>query len=132
GDRDRRERRQRMEPQGQRVSRHAFAHGYPTLASARSIHDQQDLQRAMEAYRFFYPTVSMEGSFNGNRELGIEDGKQAMIVAANPRHLIFTANSDTPYASAVLDLKAMGPVVVDLPAGPYVGLIDDHNQRWIL
>src|SRR5688572_1461207 len=26
----------------------------------------------------------------------------------------------------------MGPVAVELPAGPFIGLIDDHHQRWVL
>ena len=26
----------------------------------------------------------------------------------------------------------MGAVVVDLPPGPFIGLADDHNQRWII
>ncbi|MFY0571677.1 DUF1254 domain-containing protein [Archangium lansingense] len=111
---------------------HVFEHGFPTPDTARSIYDEQDFQRAVEAYRFFYPTVSTEGIFNGNRELGIEDGTGLVVLAAGPRHVVFTANSDTPYASGTLDLLAMGPVVVDVPPGPYIGLINDHNQRWVI
>jgi hypothetical protein len=97
----------------------------------QSIFDDQDLQRAIEAYRFFYPTVSMEAIFQGNRDLGIRDGEQFAVLSAGPRHTIFTANSDTPYASGVLDLETTGSVVVDLPPGPFIALLDDHNHRWI-
>lgn len=121
-----------MKPQLPLTTRHAFEHGFPTPDTARSVYDEQDFQRAVEAYRFFYPTVSMEGIFNGNRELGIEDGKGLAVLAAGPRHVVFTANSDTPYASGVLDLRAMGPVVVEVPPGPFIGLINDHNQRWVI
>src|SRR5262245_44754062 len=110
---------------------HAFERNFPTQETARSVYDEQDLQRAVEAYRFFYPTVSMEAVFNGGREIGIEDGKAMMALFAGPQHVVFTANSDTPYASGVLDLRAMGPVIVELPAGPLIGLIDDHHQRWV-
>jgi hypothetical protein len=43
----------------------------------------------------------------------------------------FTLNSDTPYAGGILDLRESGPMVVELPPGPLVGLADDHHQRWI-
>lgn len=110
---------------------HEFAQAFPTQDTATRVFDEQDLQRAVEAYRFFYPTVSAEGIFNGGRELGIEDGKSLMVLSAGPRHAVFTANSDTPYASGALDLKVMGPVVVEVPPGPFIGLLDDHHQRWI-
>jgi hypothetical protein len=42
-----------------------------------------------------------------------------------------TANSDTPYIFATFNLKQSGPMVVELPEGPYMGLFDDHNFRWI-
>ncbi|MFE8595917.1 DUF1254 domain-containing protein [Archangium violaceum] len=121
-----------MNPQLPITKGRAFEHGFPTPDTARSIYDEQDFHRAVEAYRFFYPTVSMEGIFNGNRQLGIEDGKGLVVLAAGPRHVAFTANSDTPYATGALDLRAMGPVVVDVPPGPFIGLINDHHQRWIL
>ncbi|QSQ11421.1 DUF1254 domain-containing protein [Myxococcus landrumensis] len=111
---------------------HAFEHSFPTPDTARSIYDEQDFQRAVETYRFFYPSVSMEGIFNGNREAGLEDGKALMVLAAGPRHLAFTANSDTPYVSGALDLKAMGPVVIDIPPGPFIALVNDHHQRWVV
>ena len=110
---------------------HALEHGYPTCGASDSIHDEQLLQRAVEAYRFFYPTVSTEAIFEGIRRAGIADGKGLMVLSAGPRHVAFTANSDTPYASGVLDLTA-GPVVVEMPAGPFIGLVDDHHQRWIV
>jgi hypothetical protein len=97
-----------------------------------NVFDEQDRQRAIEAYRFFYPTVSAEGIFNGLREAGVEDGKGLVVLAAGPRHLAFTANSDTPYATGVLDLKTMGPTVIELPPGPYIALVDDHHQRWVM
>ena len=58
----------------------------------------------MTAYRFWYPAVSVEGIFKGNRDAGIEDNKAMGIAAAGPRQVGFTLNSDTPYGSATLDL----------------------------
>ncbi|XXF81300.1 DUF1254 domain-containing protein [Myxococcaceae bacterium GXIMD 01537] len=106
--------------------------GFPSADTAKRAQDEEDFRRAVEAYRFFYPTVSVEAIFNGGREAGISDGKAFLLLSAGPRHLVFTANSDTPYASGAVDLKESGPVVVDLPPGPYIGLVNDHHQRWVL
>jgi hypothetical protein len=108
-----------------------FRGGYPTPETARRVQDEQYYQRAVQAYRFFYPTVSMEGTFQGQRDAGAEDNKAALILAGGPRHVLFTGNSDTPYMGAVLNLKQAGPIVIELPPGPYLGLINDHHYRWV-
>lgn len=112
-------------------SPYAFEQGFPSPGTSQRARDDADVQRAMIAYRFWYPTVSVEGIFNGNRTVGIEDGKAMGIAATGPRQVGFTLNSDTPYGSAVLDL-ANGPVVIELPPGAYIGLVDDHHQGWVL
>jgi hypothetical protein len=30
-----------------------------------------------------------------------------------------------------VDLELSGPMVVEMPAGPYVAFVDDHNMRWV-
>lgn len=108
-----------------------FARGYPTHDTARRARDDADFERAVTAYRFWYPAVSAEGIFNGNRAVGIQDNETVGIAAAGPRQVGFTLNSDTPYGSATLDVKN-GPMVIEVPPGPYIGLADDHYQGWIL
>src|SRR5262245_35366075 len=71
-----------------------FEGGFPTPEAARRARDEQDLQRAITAYRFWYPTVSCEGIFNGSRERGIKDNEALAVLSAGPRQLAFTANSD--------------------------------------
>src|SRR5688572_2380983 len=90
---------------------HQFQQAYPSPHLANDIYQECLFYRLVEAYRFFYPTVATEAIFHGNRELGIEDGKGILLAAAQPRHVALTANSDTPYAAAALDLQAMGPTV---------------------
>jgi hypothetical protein len=85
----------------------------------------------MTAYRFWYPTVSAEGIFNGTREASILDNESILIAAVGPNAVAFTANSDTPYGAGVLDLKS-GPWIIELPPGPFIGLVNDHHQGWIL
>ena len=108
-----------------------FEQGYPTKETSAKAQDDADLQRALVAYRFWYPTVSVEGIFNGNRNAGMGDNEALGGAAAGPRQVGFTLNSDTPYGSATLDVSK-GPMVVELPPGAYIGLVNDHNQGWVL
>jgi hypothetical protein len=108
-----------------------FKGGYPTPGASEKAHEDADYERAVTAYRFWYPTVSCEGIFDGGRNIGIKDNEEFNIMSAGPRKLAFTANSDTPYASGAIDLRN-GPMVIELPPGPYIGLVDDHNQGWVL
>ncbi len=108
-----------------------FRLGFPAPRTAAEAHQEQDLRRALEAYHFFYPTVSMEGIFRGTRQAGAVDNEAALMCVAQPRHTGFTLNSDTPYAGGVLDLAKSGPMVIELPSGPFIGLVDDHHHRWI-
>src|SRR5579871_3282194 len=110
---------------------YAFDKGYPTAEASQRARDDADLQRAIVAYRFWYPAVSVEGIFNGNRAVGLEVNKAMGAAAAGPRQVGFTLNSDTPYGSATLDLSN-GPMVIEIPSGPYIGLADDHYQGWVL
>jgi hypothetical protein len=104
--------------------------GFPAEGAANHVRDEADFQRAVTAYRFWYPTVSAEGIFNGNRTIGLADNEAMGIASTGPRQVGFTLNSDTPYGAATLDLSN-GPMVVELPPGPYIGLVDDHHQRWV-
>jgi hypothetical protein len=75
---------------------YSFNQGYPTDAAAKQAIDDTDYQRAVQAYRFWYPTVSNEGIFQGNRDIGMQDNVNGGYVAATPRQVGFTLNSDTP------------------------------------
>jgi hypothetical protein len=108
-----------------------FKGGVPTPDEAQKARDEADYQRAITAYRFWYPTVSREGIFNGNREKGVNDNESIVILSAGPRHVAFTPNSDTPYGAGCLDLTD-GPFAVEMPPGPFIGLANSHHQSWIL
>ncbi len=108
-----------------------FEHGFPTKEATERARDDADFQRAVTAYRFWYPTVSCEGMFNANTSIGARDNESMIVMSAGPRQVFFTPNSDTPYAAAIVDLKD-GPYVVEMPPGQLVGLVDDHHQGWIL
>src|SRR5262245_19221218 len=108
-----------------------FKGGFPPPDEAQKARDEADYQRAITAYRFWYPTVSCEGIFNGNREKGVNDNESFAIMLTGPRQVMFTPNSDTPYGFGPLDLKD-GPYVVEMPPGPFIGLVNDHHQGWVM
>ena len=107
-----------------------FKSGYPSNEVAQQSYDEADLNRAIEAYRFFYPTVSGAAIFKGNAEIGVIPNKAFGVLDTKPKHVGFTLNSDTPYAPMLMDLSD-GPMIVELPPGPLICIAMDINQRWV-
>ncbi len=124
-------REEKHEPEEGQPTGYRFVQGYPAGDTAQRSYADNDFSRAVQAYHFWYPTVSAEGIFQGARDNGMQDNTGGMILAAGPRQVGFTLNSDTPYGSATLDVS-QGPMVIEVPAGPYIGLVDDHNQGWVM
>ena len=90
------------------VGKYSFAGGYPTAQTVQRTYDEADLNRAVLAYRFFYPTVSIMGTWKGNLKGGEDPNKVFALLEGTPQQLFFTPNSDTPYAGLPLDLST-GP-----------------------
>ena len=109
---------------------YSFERGYPSGDTAQKAYDDADLNRAVEAYRFFYPTVSGHAIFKGNEKIGIVPNKVFGTLDTKPKHVGFTLNSDTPYAPLLMDLTD-GPMVIELPPGPLICIAMDVNQLWI-
>src|ERR1700754_3107581 len=84
---------------------YAFSLGFPDDGTVQQAYDDADLNRAIEAYRFFYPTVSGAAMFKGNADVGIVPNTTFGMLDTEPTQLIFTANSDTPYGPILLDLS---------------------------
>jgi len=111
-------------------SHYAFDHGFPTTSTMTQAYDDADLNRAIQAYKFFYPTVSGAAIVRGNEQIGVVPNKVFGILDCGPEQLVFTANSDTPYGPLMLDL-GIGPLVVELAPGPLIVCSMDVNQRWV-
>jgi hypothetical protein len=105
--------------------------GYPAPGTIELAYEAVDLNRAVQAYRFFFRSVSGAAIFDGTAAAGVEPNKVFGYLDTQPRHVGFTLNSDTPYGAVLLDLRD-GPVVVEVPEGPFVGAVIDIHQRWIL
>lgn len=107
-----------------------FKGGYPTPETVQKASEETDLNRAIHAYRFFYPTVSSAAIFREMKRLGVQPNKVFGYMDTQPRHVGFTLNSDTPYGGMLLDLN-VGPLVIEIPPGPLLGAVLDINQRWV-
>ncbi len=82
-----------------------FDGGYPTDETIRRAYDAADLVRAIQCYRFFYPTVSLEATWRGNLSGGVVPNKVFALLEGTPQQYVFTPNSDTPYTGLALDLS---------------------------
>jgi hypothetical protein len=110
-----------------RIGKLNFERGYPTKETTRKVFDEMDYQRAVQAYLWAYPAVSFESIRIGvKRDLGLNYNE---FTIADAKSVWLTANDSTVYALAVIDLGKYGPMVVDVPPGAIVGLIDDYWQR---
>jgi hypothetical protein len=90
---------------------YTFKGGYPTPETVQKAYDDADLNRAIQAYRVFYPTVSGAAIFKGNAKIGVIPNKSFGTLDTQPKHVGYTLNSDTPYAPLLLDLTD-GPMVL--------------------
>jgi hypothetical protein len=107
-----------------------FKGGYPTPGTVQKAYDDLDLNRAVQMYRIFYPTVSGAAIFKGNAKIGVIPNQSFGTLDSQPRHVGYTLNSDTPYAPLLLDLTD-GPMVIEMPPGPLICVAMDLNQRWV-
>jgi hypothetical protein len=114
-----------------RIGTLGFKNGFPTEETTRKLFDEMDYQRAVQAYLWAYPVVSFESIRVGAlRDLGAD--LNDFVIAdnfADPKGLWLTANDTTIYALNNVDLAKAGPIVVEIPPGVIVGIIDDFWQR---
>ena len=104
--------------------------GFPTTETSQKLFDEMDFQRAVQVYLWGYPAVSFESiRLTLKEDLGIDFND--LGIADNfvgPESVWLTANDTTIYAVVNIDV-AQGPVVIDIPPGAIVGLLDDFWQR---
>ena len=107
----------------------AFPDGYPTAETVQKVYDELDLQRATQLYLDMYPALSAHGLITGwVRDYGMSDPSDICVTAnrLDSSALILTGNTESLYSFFVLDLKANGPTVIEVPPG-VMGPMDDHN-----
>ena len=110
-----------------------FPGGYPTEDTSRKVFDELDLQRATQLYLDMYPALSMHGLLTGVvRDYGMRSSSDVFVTAnrLDSNALFLTGNTESLYAFIVVDLKADGPTVLEVPPG-VMGPFDDHNFKFV-
>jgi hypothetical protein len=107
-----------------------FFDGMPSPATIEAVYENLDLLRAVEVFLRCIPAASLYAMREGQRSVGIERSNQIGGVDRLTSATIYlTANTDTAYGTAFLDL-ADGPVVVEVPPNS-LGFINDFWFRWV-
>jgi hypothetical protein len=117
-----------------RIGTLVFDDGMPTVETAEALWDHLDFLRGVEVFLTCIPAASLEAMHQGMRELGLDAcHKVAMadeLLDSNP--LFLTGNTDTVYASVILDLERDGPTVVEIPPGCGPGTVNDAWFRFVV
>ncbi len=75
-----------------------FERRYPTAVTAEEAHNAADLRRAIEAYKFFFPTLGSEAVMQQMLSNGAVINEVGHVMATTPLQQFGGANADTPYA----------------------------------
>ena len=108
---------------------HGFKTGYPTDATVRKLYDELDFQRAVQAYIWAVPMISMaQWRWSHENELGAKNGEIVVIESYKDRLGGLTYNATTPYVLPFIDLKD-GPWVLEMP-GPKGSVRGAAHDMW--
>ncbi len=107
-----------------------FTDGFPDKDTARTLLDNLDFQRAVQAYLLALPAVNQVGNRNAILSVGPVNATvpiwEEMVDA---RTVELTANDNTPYTWFWIDLRN-GPLVLEVPP-KVLGLVNDLWYRWV-
>ena len=96
-----------------------------------TLKDEADSsQRAVQSYIWALPALNMVAMKEGSEKV-FGKGYNVLPIwkdRLNAKTLVTTPNSDVIYAMGYLDLKADGPMVIEVPPG-LQGILDDFFQR---
>lgn len=108
---------------------HGFRTGYPTDQTVERLYEEMDFQRAVQAYIWSIPLVSMAQWRRSHvEELGAENGQAIYFESYADKIGGLTFNVTTPYLLNFVDL-ADGPWVMDLP-GPEGSVRGATHDMW--
>lgn len=110
-----------------------FRGGYPVGDSVRRLLDQLTFNRAVEVYLTQLMRVSAIGLRQGTKAFGAVTPQHLIIWEdlMDAKAVVLTANAETVYGIAHLDLKADGPTVVEA-APKMLGFMHDALQRYVV
>jgi hypothetical protein len=107
-----------------------FKDGAPSKATLDKVYDNLDFTHAFRAFVDTLQGVSIHALRKGFVNAGVKDNEVIVFSELmDAKSLFLTANADTIYVMAFLDL-AKGPMVLEVPP-KVLGAIDDHWFRWV-
>ena len=113
-----------------RLGRLRFFDGLPDEATAKTLYDNLDFQRGVQAFLAAIPAASSFAIRAAIRGSGPDNQTVAIAESLADSHLVMlTANSETVYNFAWLDAKD-GPLVIEMPPD-VLGFIDDSWMRFV-
>ena len=117
-----------------RIGELNFFDGMPDDASIKKLYDNLDFMRGVSVFLNNIPAASVEAMRMGMGEIGADESHEVVIfdtlMDSNP--LFLTGNTDTVYASVMIDLQKDGPTVVEIPAGAGPGTVNDAFFRFVV
>jgi hypothetical protein len=111
-----------------------FFDGLPSPSTAERLHDHLAFIRGVEAFLNGVPAASVEALRRGMVALGAVTSHQCVLFdeLMDSTPLFLTGNTDTVYASVILDLERDGATVVEVPAGCGPGTVNDAWFRFVV
>ncbi len=113
-----------------RIGKLRFEYGYPTEETAKRLYDEMDFQRAVQAYLWSVPLVAMQAL---HERLQKQDSSlQSSVIFEDllpPSTRVFTGNNTTLYAISTFIIEPDDPVVLEVPAGAVLGMINNAWQQ---
>lgn len=107
-----------------------FQDGYPIGGTAEKIRDELDYLHGVEAFMNSIQGVSTYAIRKGLMDAGVNDNDFIIYTGLmDSKSLFLTANADTVYYMAVIDLSN-GPMIFESPPEA-LGVIDDMWFRWV-
>jgi hypothetical protein len=114
-----------------RIGTLEFKDGAPSVETARKVYDTLDFTRALNAYNNSFRGASAYAIAKGLRSIGAADNTVVIFPELmDAKSLFLTANADTVYYMAVVDLTK-GPMVIEQPPKG-LGTINDMWFSWII
>ena len=108
-----------------------FKDGAPTAATVQKVRDSVDYVRGVDAFMNSFSGASALAIRKGFQSIGAEDNTIIIFSELMDSNSLFlTANADTIYTLAVLDLTK-GPLVVEVPP-QNLGTINDMWFGWVI
>jgi len=114
-----------------RIGTLEFRDGVPSVETTDKVYDTLDFIRAVNVYNNSFRGASAYALGEGFRSIGAEDNTVVLFSdLMDAKSLFLTANADTVYYVAVVDLSK-GPMVIEQPPLG-LGTINDMWFSWII